>query len=124
MGWEDDYREALRELVATSGCPVLFIDKDHPFEFARVSTYGWKDYDAMEHIRFDKCSWIVESGATVIEETYSEFLDTDVPNKNSVGINVELARCACGRYTNVTLRVECSLREALQGIFKSTPLTL
>lgn len=116
--WEGDYREVLRAFVEGKGRPVRFTDPGNEYPMFRVSTYGWVDYEAMEHIREDKCSWTVEQGAAVEEQTYSEFQDTFSDNRDTVGTNVAPAHCACGRYRGVTLRVECTLGEMLKEVLR------
>lgn len=114
--WKDDYREALRAFVESKGRPVKFTDPDNEHPMFRVSTYGWCDYEAFDHILRDKCTWTVDQGAAVEEQTYSEFQDTYSGNKDTVGTNVTPAHCACGKYKGMTLRVKCSFGEMLKEV--------
>lgn len=103
---------------------MRFTDPDNEFPEHRVSTYGWVDYEAMEHVREDRCSWLVAEGAEVEETTYSEFQNTFSGNREVVGTNVTPASCVCGRYTDVTLRVECTFGEMLKGVLPENPIHL
>ena len=114
--WKAEYSATLRNIAACKGRPVKFIDPDNEFPEFRVSTYGWCDWDAMEHIREDGCAWVVDDGATVEELTYSEFQDTFSGNNDTVGVNVTPARCACGKYAGITLRVEGSFGQMLKDV--------
>lgn len=114
----------LREHVAKNGRPVKFEDftdweKKHP-EWApdrreKVNVYGWQDFDATYHCLtgpkkykslYGGCHWIVPEGAKLYEITYSQFAGTFTGNNEEVGINVEGCHCACGKYTDVTLRID------------------
>lgn len=114
--WTDEYRRALRKMVSLKGVPVQLTDPDNDVPELRVSTYGWQDFEAWAHARQDKCAWVIPDNAEIAELTYSEFTDTDVPNTHTVGVNITPAACSCGRYTGVTLRVDTSLREALDDM--------
>lgn len=83
-----------------------------------VSPYGWTDFKANQHLK--NCSWVLPPEVAIEEVTYSEFYDTYSENSENIGINAvgvgESIRCACGKYSNVTLRYEASLGEVLTGI--------
>lgn len=121
---DEGYRKALRKLMERKGLPVKFEERererfpDSPHMW--VCVYGWVDYDAREHGR--NCGWEVPAGVILAEVTYSEFTDTEAPNVDSIGINVESSgdsqiRCMCGRFSGMTLRWKGSLADALQELF-------
>lgn len=121
--WMDEYHAAVRQMVARKGVPVAFTYPDHPIPEMRVSTYGWQHFDAWDHARRDKCAWKIPDDAKIEEQSYSEFLDTDVSNAHTMGINVTPAACSCGRYTDITLRVSTSLGEALAEVTAAMGVT-
>ena len=123
----------LREYVAEKGMPVEFeeftdFEKRYP-EYApdrreKVSTYGWRDFDATYHCTktpkgkyssdlYGNCHWIVPEGAVLYEITYSQFAGTGAGNDQEVGINVEGCYCACGKYTDMTLRITESFSDIM-----------
>ena len=65
----------------------------------------------------DGCSWVVEPGVVLREVVYSMFTDTFHDNENEVGVECSPVRCACGKYTDVTLRWVGSLGELMHAIF-------
>ena len=113
--WEERYKEAMRDFMSAKGRPVDIINQDTGY-FDEVSTYGWVDYDADEHIRETTCVWIVEPGAIVTEREYSQFTDTNHDNALEVGVNVYPAHCTCRAYTLVTLRYVGSLADVIQHL--------
>jgi hypothetical protein len=118
---EAEYKAKLREFMESKGRPVEFEPLRSYETTPRPSIYGWSDYTAGNHIHpweKDKqgCSWVVPEGAELVEETYSQFQDTDADNLQEVGINVSPCHCACGEYTDVTLRFTGSLTEVLHSI--------
>ena len=116
--WTVEYKAKVRSFIATKGVPVEF-DKRYAWqEDDEVSIYGWQDFDAASHCREygDGCHWIVPEGAELSERTYRQFEDTDAGNRQEMGVNVKGCRCACGRYTDVTLRWIGSVAEMLREV--------
>jgi hypothetical protein len=110
--WMESYREKIREYLQEHGCPMEF-DSSRPY--SQVSPYGYTDFEAWHHA--DSCGgWVIPPGSTVEEVTYSMFTNTFSPNEQEVGLNVTPARCACGEYTNTTLRWKGSMTELLHAI--------
>lgn len=83
--------------------------------------YGWGDYHAEKHIRdyvidgngktvlVESCAWILDSNAEMEEATLSLFEDTFSENSTVYVINAYPASCACGKYTERTIRYEGDL---------------
>ncbi len=122
--WSDEYKTKVRDFMARKGRPVLFSETSWDGT-PEPSPYGWVDHDADLHCRQpsdkypdlgDGCSWIVPEGAVLTEETYSQFTDTVSSNDNEVGSNASGCRCACGKYTDITLRWTGSVTEMLHDI--------
>lgn len=76
-GIDDEIKERMRGYIAAQGACVKF--QPSPWPPDSVSPYGWRDYDAMVHMK--SCSWIVPPGTVVEEITYSMFDDTFTGNK-------------------------------------------
>lgn len=95
-----DFKVALHRFIARRGIPVDVIDDD----YRRVSPYSWMHVAAWAHSQDDKCSWTVPETAEIIERSYSVFVDTYQDNENEVGLEVDGASCACGKYTDMSLR--------------------
>lgn len=122
----DSYREALRDLLQTKGQPVKFLPDDKWHRNAVtpvVSMYNWLDDDAHAHASVpaevyggEGCWWNVAPGAEVTEETYTEWGGTFGTDDHIIGINVSPVSCACGKYTNMTLRYEKSLSQTLRDL--------
>jgi hypothetical protein len=126
---EAEYKAKLRDFMEREGRKVEFNERErerHPEwpEF-HVSTYGWTDYEAERHIHApawretvhgDGCKWVVPEGAELVEQTYSQFTDTFSDNEQEVGINVSGCHCACGKYTDVTLRYVGTLSQVLHSL--------
>ena len=109
---DDEIKAGIRQLIAKKGQKVVF---DERYSYRAVSCYGWTVYDAWEHF-LDGCSWVIPQGIVVTEETYSMFAGTFTGNDDEVGLNAPGCRCKCGKYTDVTLRVTCSLGEAIREL--------
>lgn len=111
-----EMKQGMRRLIAEKGQKANFTTnyRGEP----ELSMYGWTDYDAVEHCASygDDCTWVVPEGVTVVEETISTFCGTFADNQDEVGVNAAGCHCACGRYKDVTLRVTCSLGEAIQSL--------
>ena len=122
MEMSEEYKAALRDLMRRKGRPIRRRSEPQWPEF-HVSTYGWLDYAALVHAGYEGCGWLVEPGAVLVEQAYSQFTDTDHDNESEVGINVGPVRCTCGKYTDVTLRYVGSLGEILRDLLgpKTTP---
>lgn len=127
--WNDEYKARVRHLIERKGRPVE-INPNPRFVGDDVSTYGWVDYKAEYHTRkHDKycqanctdhadCEWIIPMGALLQEKTYSMFTDTYSGNADEVGVNVSPAHCACGKYTDVTLRYTASFGDMLREVLR------
>ena len=121
------YADALRTLLETHAKPVQFTDKArwrNP-NIPEISAYNdWVAYEAYMHAVHPAqeqfgggCGWVIEPGAEVTEEEYTEWGGTFGENTHTIGINVSPARCRCGRYANMTLRYEKGLGAALRDLF-------
>jgi hypothetical protein len=64
---------------------------------------------------------VIPEHAVVKEETYSQFAGTFTGADEEVGLNVAGVSCACGRYTDVTIRVTSSLGDAIQALLGYDP---
>lgn len=114
--WAEEYRAKVREFMAKNGRKIDIRPKRFDWEDDdEVSTYGWTDFEADEHIRAG-CRWIIPEGAVLYERTYSQFEDTDVDNINEVGVNIRGCECACGQYQNAVLRWTGSVTQMLHSI--------
>jgi hypothetical protein len=124
------YADDLRALLETHAKPVEFLPKQrwrNP-EVPEVSTYNeWFDYEATLHaspttvMHGGGCGWVIEPGAEVTEDTYTEWGGTFGQDNHVLGINVTPARCRCGRYTDMTLRYEKSLSQTLRLLLGVNP---
>lgn len=120
--WSDEYRARVRDFMARHGNPVQFRPRQYDWEADdEVSTYGWHDLEAMDHAggtvrRRGTCHWVVPEGARLSERSYTMFAGTFVDADHEMGVNVTGARCACGRYPNVTLRWVGSVAEMLHDL--------
>lgn len=132
--WTDDYKRLMREFMERRGAKIEVSDRYDWEDADAVSTYGWHDYQAGQHVRpaegqypGDGCHWIVPEGAVLYERTYSMFTDTFHDNQDEVGINVKGCHCACGKYADVILRFDGSLADVMReltGAPKSAEVTL
>ncbi|AID58878.1 hypothetical protein PBI_GAIA_59 [Mycobacterium phage Gaia] len=113
MSVEQEIKDGIRRLLVEKGQKVLIE------EWGGVSPYGWTDYDAWEHA--DECHWVIPEGVVVEEVSYDMFDGTFTSNKNEVGLNATGCRCACGKYTDVTLRYVGALGEAIRSIIGYDP---
>jgi hypothetical protein len=120
--FDEDLKAKMREYLAKEGRKVQFTDSWGDGT-PRVSHYGWTDYDAWDHVlgRGDGCHWVIPEHAVVKEETYSQFAGTFTGADEEVGLNVAGVSCACGRYTDVTIRVTSSLGDAIQALLGYDP---
>lgn len=100
MGWEERYRNDIREFLETPGTLTVidmyrYWGEEKPkIMDDQVSPYGYTDFKATSHLR--KCGVASLEGAEVYEKTYSMFAGTFVDNENEVGINVKYVSCQCG----------------------------
>ena len=122
--WNDEYKSKVRDFMARKGRPVLFARTDYQGN-PEPDVYGWVDHDADAHCRAvdekypglgEGCTWVVPEGAVLTEETYDQFQDTFSDNAQEVGSNASGCRCACGKYSDVTLRWTGSVTEMLHDI--------
>lgn len=112
-----DYKAALRRLLET-GSAVVQLERGGDYDEWRTvwddySTYGWRDYDAADHIRGEfrqvkvpgweelpsyrqttmehvegtGCRLVIPEGVEVREVNYSQFQDTVADNLEVVGVN-------------------------------------
>lgn len=123
--WNDEYKARVRTFVEQHGKPVEFTEKRYDWQDDdQVSVYGWTDYDALKHCkpkegwRGGGCHWIVPEGATMYERTYSQFEGTFTDNNDEAGVNVKGCHCACGKYTDMTLRWVGSVTDMLHSILQ------
>lgn len=117
------YKDALRGLLQSKGKPVQFTDpaRWRKPDVPETSAYGdWFDYEATIHASTpadnyggEGCWWEIAPGAEVTEETYTEWGGTFGTDDHTIGINVTPVSCACGKYTNMTLRYEKPLSVTL-----------
>jgi len=108
---DDNVKQLVRRLVENEGTPVAFKDRG-----TTVSTYGWEDIGARDHVADGNCTWTIEEGARLREEIYSVFEGTFVENRDEIGVNVFPARCTCGTHTDMTLRYLGSLGDVLRFV--------
>lgn len=127
MTVDDEIKAGMRRLVLERGYKVR----------ENRDIFRWMDHDAAYHIlgqgpvvrkgknygrkQQKPCHWILPDNAVVDEVTYFEFDGTFTDSKPNIGLNVEGCRCACGKYKDVTLRVEMRLSEAIQTIIGYDP---
>lgn len=112
---DDEVRRLVRRLVQEQGTPVAF-DEDNYLGEPQVSPYNWMDIAADRHVSEGECTWTIDEGARLREETYSVFEGTFVDNRDEIGVNVFPARCTCGTYTDMTLRYLGSLGDVLRFV--------
>jgi hypothetical protein len=126
MKLTDEQKVKMREFLQEQGRPVQFTGERDGYQ--PVSTYGWHDHEAWEHTipprksygaisRGDGCAWVVEPGVVLHEVVYSMFTDTFSGNDDEVGVECSPVHCACGKYTDVTLRWVGSLGDLMHAIF-------
>lgn len=115
---DDATREAMRQVIVERGEPVDTRDRGRYGDdsyFANdisswISTFGWRDYDASEHLR-EGCSLIVPQGVTVAELNFSQFENTNQDNSQHHGLSAyggdegaeSEIRCACGQLRGMVL---------------------
>lgn len=127
MNLKEWQKEKMRGFLALKGSPVQF-DSPGYHGAQAVSTYGWFHAEAIEHTLKptksfgnhyygDGCLWVVPPGVVLREVTYSLFTDTFSDNKDEVGVECSPVSCACGKYTDMTLRWTGSLGDLMFAIF-------
>lgn len=97
MSWREEMqRDIAGYIIRKGGEPV---ESD--------SVYGWKDYDALGHVKGygDGCEWVVPDDPQISTQYISEFDGTDNPNLRYEVLDVYGVSCKCGRYANMTLRL-------------------
>lgn len=99
--------DIMRSLIAKHGQPMV------PFESRSELTYGFVDFDAQDHKYEGKCAWVVPADSVLEERSTSNFIDTLHGNESVVGMEVEGVSCECGVYSNIRLRWEATLAEAV-----------
>jgi len=126
MNLTDEQKIKMRAFLQEQGRAVQFTGREGDYQ--PVSTYGWHDERAWEHTMErrlaygkhyygDSCSWVVPEGVVLREVVYSMFTDTFSDNANEVGVECSPCHCACGKYTDVTLRWVGSLGDLMHAIF-------
>lgn len=126
MNLTEDQKVKMRAFLQAEGRAVQFTGRKGDYQ--PVSTYGWHDHEAWEHTSTrrksygkhffgDDCSWVVEPGVVLREVVYSMFDSTFTGNKDEVGVECSPVHCACGKYTDVTLRWVGSLGDLMHAIF-------
>jgi hypothetical protein len=127
MNLTDEQKVKMRAFLQAEGRAVQFVETRYEGS-QPVSTYGWHDHEAWNHVTTrrkaygrhylgDDCSWVVEPGVVLREVVYSMFTDTFSGNDNEVGVECSPVNCACGKYTDVTLRWVGSLGDLMHAIF-------
>lgn len=122
--WNAEYKAKVREFMATHGAPVEFVPRRFEWQSDdEVSIYHWDDFTKAKHAtpvsKYNPkggCHWVVPEGAVLYERTYRQFDGTFTSDKDEHGVNVRGVHCACGRYTDVTLRWVGSVGEMLRAI--------
>lgn len=114
----DRLTRTIAETVARLGKPVAD-DEDQ---------YGWQDSKAIHHrngldpvaykyVKENECPWVVPDNP-VIEEAYiSEFVHTFTDNSDTAVINLFPVNCACGEFTERTLRYEGTIAGFIPQMF-------
>lgn len=116
------YVGAVAEAVARRGTGVS----------PQESVYGWQDFETVWHIKgrstddkgmsfYDPeiaCHWVVPENPEIEEDVVDEFADTFVGNTETTVINLFHASCACGKYTDRTVRYAGSLSEFIPELFR------
>lgn len=108
----------IAETVARLGSAVA-LDEDQ---------YGWKDFEAIKHrkglepvaykyVAELECPWICPEDPEIEEVYISEFLDTMTDNSDTAMINLFHVDCACGKYTDRTIRYEGTIAEFIPQMF-------
>jgi hypothetical protein len=115
------YVSAVAEAVARRGTGVSINE----------SIYGWQDFETVWHIKgrstdsdgksfYDPeiaCHWVAPENPKVEEDIVDEFADTFAGNNETAVINLFHASCACGKYTDRTVRYAGSLGEFIPELF-------
>ena len=119
ISWDDRYKSLVRTFIAQHGDSVCFEEPQYNGDDC-VSFYGWRDYSTFEHVnklgKTPACKWVVPEGAELSEVTYSQFAGTFTDADQEVGVNVSGAHCACGKYTDITLRWTGTVTDMLHSI--------
>lgn len=122
-----ELKAAIREFIVAEGSPVEFQEPWYEGDTTHhVSPYSWRDWAAEDHAsatswREAPCHWLVPEGSFLYEESFSCFQDTGSDNVDRSGINVSGCRCACGKYTDVTLRWEGTLGQLINKLAPKEP---
>jgi hypothetical protein len=98
MSWREEMqRDIAGYIIREGGEPV---ESD--------SVYGWKDYDADQHVKGwgDGCEWVAPDHPEVSTNYISEFDGADVPSLRYKVLDVYGVSCKCGKYSDMTLRLK------------------
>jgi hypothetical protein len=108
---DNDFKDRLTRTVAETvvrlGTPVA----DHEDQ------YGWQDHEAIKHrkgldpeiykyVKELECPWVCPEDPEIEEDYISEFVHTFTDNSDTAVINLFHVSCACGKYTDRTIRYE------------------
>lgn len=103
-----DYREAIRIFLAENGEPVT------------SSGYFYIEDDAAQnHVRNDwpECGWLPPAiEEEIVEKRDTVYLDTDDLGHSRHWIEGTSPGCRCGKFTDVLLRWDGSVTDALAGL--------
>jgi len=130
--WYTRYQEELRKFFCVNAKIVRIVpssytlDSEPPDGNYNVSSYGWQNYTATEHIRgraenkwqeaLAPCPMVIPEGAEVHERVYSQFSDTISPNSETHGLNVYPVSCSCGTVKDAYARWEGTVSDLILAI--------
>jgi hypothetical protein len=101
---QEEYDRALKTALIANGDVVE----------SRPSTYGWKDYDATEHLR--SCGgW---SERPVEDDAWHEFIDSYEGSAEKHGQSVSGVTCECGVLGGRTVRWDAQRDEIAEAVFE------
>lgn len=90
--------------------------------------YGWKDHKAIHHrkgldpvaykyVKELECPWVCPEDPEIEEAYISEFVHTFTDNRDTAVINLFHVSCACGEYTDRTIRYEGTIAGFIPQMF-------
>jgi hypothetical protein len=119
----------MRHFMAANGTPVEINKEERAkrpdFPESWIGQFSWQDFNATRHIESSECRWEVPKGAVLHEVTYTTFGDT-YNDDITVGINANSTpeadiHCTCGQYTDMTLRWNGTMKDALWSLLGFPP---